>query len=249
MGKLVACLACRNSGSRLYGKPLQNLDIENSITILDYMIAALRKTNICDEIVLAISNDPHSIVFEQVAIKNGVKFIFGDEEDVLGRLIKACEYVDGTDIFRLTTESPFTYFEAIEAAWKSHQEKNADFTPLDDLPDGSGFEITSLEAYKTSWKKGATKHRSELCSLYIRENKDLFKFNLIKVPEELKRLDIRLTVDYPEDLVLCRFVYESLKHEAPLIPLREIIQLLDKNENYKLLVKKYVDEGLETMYL
>ena len=27
--KLVAALACRNQGTRLYGKPIQNLDIEN----------------------------------------------------------------------------------------------------------------------------------------------------------------------------------------------------------------------------
>ena len=36
--KLVAALACRNQGTRLYGKPLQNLDIDKGITILDYMI-------------------------------------------------------------------------------------------------------------------------------------------------------------------------------------------------------------------
>ena len=27
--KLVAALACRNQGTRLYGKPVQNLDIES----------------------------------------------------------------------------------------------------------------------------------------------------------------------------------------------------------------------------
>ena len=31
MRKLVAALACRINGSRLYGKPLQNLDIEKDI--------------------------------------------------------------------------------------------------------------------------------------------------------------------------------------------------------------------------
>ena len=35
--KLVAAIACRNQGSRLYGKPIQNLDIKNGsrmITLL-----------------------------------------------------------------------------------------------------------------------------------------------------------------------------------------------------------------------
>ena len=33
--KLAAVLACRNTGSRLYGKPLQNLDVKNNYTILE----------------------------------------------------------------------------------------------------------------------------------------------------------------------------------------------------------------------
>ena len=33
MRKLVAALACRNKGSRLYGKPLQNLDIDKVLEI------------------------------------------------------------------------------------------------------------------------------------------------------------------------------------------------------------------------
>ena len=36
--KLVAALACRNQGSRLYGKPLQNLDIEKGIRIIDNIV-------------------------------------------------------------------------------------------------------------------------------------------------------------------------------------------------------------------
>ena len=39
--KLVAAIACRNNGSRLYGKPLQNLDVSNQVTILDNIIGCL----------------------------------------------------------------------------------------------------------------------------------------------------------------------------------------------------------------
>ena len=41
--KLVAVLACRNTGSRLYGKPLQNLDVNKNYTILDNIIKCLKK--------------------------------------------------------------------------------------------------------------------------------------------------------------------------------------------------------------
>lgn len=41
MRKLVAALACRNQGSQLYGKPLQNLDIINGTCVLDQIISCL----------------------------------------------------------------------------------------------------------------------------------------------------------------------------------------------------------------
>jgi len=249
MRKLVACLACRNKGTRLFGKPLQNLDIEKSITILDYMIDAVKTYEPVSGIVLAISEGVENKIFEEVAKKHNIDWVYGDEEDVLGRVIKACNKLGGTDIFRLTTESPFTYFEAIDKAWEIHNIESNDMTALDNLPDGSGFEIINIDSYVKSWNEGQNKHRSEFCSLFIRENKSKFKIKYVEVPSYIRRLDIRLTVDYPEDLILCRELYKNLSIYHPRIPLIKIIDYLDKNIHLKKLVSKYVDDGLKTMYL
>ena len=40
---LAAVLACRNQSSRLYGKPLQHLDVDRRVSILDYLVAQLRQ--------------------------------------------------------------------------------------------------------------------------------------------------------------------------------------------------------------
>ena len=249
MRKLVACLACRNQGSRLYGKPMQNLDIEKKVTVLEYMIASIKTYQPVAAIVLGISEGVDNLVFVELAERNGIDYIIGSEEDVLSRLIQCCDKVNGTDIFRLTTESPFTYFEVIDAAWEEHVSSGRDLTALDQLPDGSGFEMIKLEAYKQSWEKGERKHRSELCSLYIREHKTDFTIGYVDIPAAIRRLDIRLTIDYPEDLVLCRAVYHQFKHKAPLIPLADIIAFIDANPALKELVKPFVEEGLQTMYL
>ena len=248
MRKLVACLACRNQGTRLYGKPLQNIDIVGKLTILEYMVNSIRKYDVVDEIVLGISEGIENVTFKDFAEKNSLRYIVGNEEDVLQRLIQSCERAGGTDIFRLTTESPFTYFEAISAAWGRHVTEGNDITALDNLPDGSGFEMIKLSAYKRSWEHGENKHRSELCSLYIRENKNDFKIGYVDIPENIRRTNIRLTVDYPEDLVLCRKVYNEFKHLAPLIPLDKIIDYLDANPELKIGVEPFIEEGLKTMY-
>ncbi|MBF0119197.1 MAG: acylneuraminate cytidylyltransferase [Desulfobacterales bacterium] len=249
MRKLIAALACRSGGSRLYGKPMQNLDIEKGISVLQYIINCVKRFPTINEIVLGISEGLDNLIYTSIAKKNNIFYIIGDENDVLCRLIQCADRCQATDIFRLTTESPFIYFEAIEEAWREHVNGNYDFSSLDNLPNGSGFEIIKLDAYKTSHYNGEERHRSELCSLYIRENKEKFKIKYIDIPKSIKRTDIRLTIDYPEDLILCRAVYKHFEQIAPLIPLANIIAYLDDNPKLKALVDPFIEEGLKTMYL
>ena len=51
---LAAIIACRNNGSRLYGKPFQNLSISKNWSILDQIIFNIKNLGMVDEIVLAI---------------------------------------------------------------------------------------------------------------------------------------------------------------------------------------------------
>ena len=59
---------------------------------------------------------------------------------------------------------------------------------------------------------------------------------------------MRLTVDYPEDLALCRIIYKKFIKDAPLFRLEKIVKFLDKNPNLKNMVKPYVKRGYSTMY-
>jgi spore coat polysaccharide biosynthesis protein SpsF len=175
--------------------------------------------------------------------------VIGDEKDVLSRLIKCGQHAGATDIFRVTSESPFVYHNLVKDAWNRHLDNGSDATFLDDIIDGCGFEILNLSALQTSHAKGEDKHRSELCTLYIRENKDVFKVDYITPPVVLKRKDLRLTVDYPEDLILCRAVYEAFKHQLPRVELTEVVEFLDRNPDLKRLTAPFCEAGYSTMYL
>lgn len=247
--RLVAAIACRNQGSRLYGKPMQNLDVNKGARIIDNIISCLRTLDCIDEIVLGISEGVENEIFKTVAEEKGLRYVIGDQIDVLSRLIKCGHLAEATDIFRITSESPFLYFEPVEELWKKHQLECADATFMDDVIDGCGFEIISLKALEKSHSDGDKKHRSELCSLYIRENH--FKFKIIKVtpPNELIRKDLRLTVDNPEDLVVCRIVYGVFKESAPRISVPDIVDFLDSNPKLIELIAPFSESGYSTMYL
>jgi spore coat polysaccharide biosynthesis protein SpsF len=247
--KLVATLACRNQGSRLYGKPAQNLDVASRTRIIDNIIRCLQSIEIIDEIVLAISFGSENEIFKQIASEHDLKFIVGDEDDVLSRLISAAECGQATDVFRVTSESPFLYFEAAKYCWETYNSNELDALFLEPIIDGCGFEIISLEALKRSHREGSLKHRSEMCSLYIRENADSFKIARIAPPSHLQRFDLRLTVDNPEDLVVCRHIYEAFKSHAPRIALDEIVKFLDRNPELIKLTSPFTESGYKTMFL
>lgn len=247
--RLVAALACRNQGSRLYGKPLQNLDVNEGVCILDNIIESLKAAACIDEVVLGISEGVENEIFKQYAAKHGVKYIVGDQKDVLARLIQCGIAGNATDIFRVTSESPFRYHELDEVLWRAHLDGDNDATFLEDIIDGCGFEIVRLAAFQKAHERGESRHRSELCTLFIRENPGEFKTERIQPPAELIRRDLRLTVDNPEDLAVCRNIYMHFKNLAPRIPVPEIVKYLDAHPALIQLIAPFTEQGYSTMYL
>lgn len=240
MRKLVATLACRAKGARLYGKPLQLLDLEQPVTVIEHIIAALRTAPEIAEIVLAVAHGPENEPFQAIAERAGVPSIRGDERDVLDRLILAGRFAGATDVFRVTTESPFTYLDPLPDVWSRHQARGNDVTAIDGVPEGAHFEIYRLDALEKSHARGNERHRSEMCSLYVREHRDEFRLEIVPVPLDVQRIDLRLTIDYPEDLIICRHIFSRLRHQAPRLALADIIRVLDENEALRQLVAPFV---------
>ena len=238
MRRLVAALACRNNGSRLFGKPMQNL--LGHTTILDQIIFALKKFAVIDEIVIGISEGSANQTFVDAAHQHGISYIFGDPKDVLMRLIQCGRAGKATDVFRTTTECPWSAYDMIEPLWRRHVEGGSDLTTTDRLPEGLGFEIFTQEALERSHERGAPEDRSELCSRYVRMHRDEFKIDVVLPPKDLQRMDLRVTVDYPEDLYLCREIARACTDTMPLVPARRIIDFIDSRPDLHKLVAPHV---------
>jgi spore coat polysaccharide biosynthesis protein SpsF len=219
---------------RLYAKPLQFIDIEKEVTILEYLVNFLKTCKAIDEIILAISEGVENKPFETLSRKMGVPFIIGPEHDVQKRLIMAAEQVRGDIVYRVTTECPFIYMDTFEQVLEKHLRNGAALTVIEGLPEGAYYEIINLKDLKRAHDEGEERHRSELCTLYMCENPD--RFFLQRLPVEspgLCRPDIRITVDYPEDLIVVRELYRALKKADRYIKIEEIIDYLDKHPRLK----------------
>lgn len=242
--KVVATLACRVQSKRLYAKPLQFIDIDKEISILEYLVSFLKTCKHIDEIILAISEGLENKPFEILAQKMGIQYVIGPEQDVQQRLIMAADQAQGDIVYRVTTECPFIYMDTFEDALKLHLKNKAAITVIEGLPEGTYYEIISLEALKRAHDEGEERHRSELCTLYMFENPDKFFMQRLRtVSTKLQRPDIRLTVDYPEDLIVVREVYKALKKEGCYIKIEDIVDYLDAHPSLNK-VNNWIDAGI-----
>ena len=236
--KFDAILPCRVTGTRLYGKPLQLLDIENRITILEYLVKYIEKSKYLNNIILAIAESNGNEGFIDLAEKNGWKYIYGNEIDMLGRMVKAAEQFGTKHIFQGSTESPYLFYNNIDDIFEEHVKDNYDLSKISELPEGSSWAFYKTDALKTSHKKGSSRHRSELVGSYIFDNQNEFKILDIQPEGKFRRSEVRITVDYPEDLVFCRQVYQALEGDKKLIEISDIIKFWDNNS----VVRKPMEE-------
>ncbi|MDA1001176.1 MAG: acylneuraminate cytidylyltransferase, partial [bacterium] len=114
MRRLVAVLACRMESSRLYAKPLQRLC--EGVSILDQILATLSRFPCIHQVVLGISRKPGNGAFKELAQRRAAGWVWGDPDDVLGRVISCGEHAEATDIFHVTSENPFLCHEMVEEA-------------------------------------------------------------------------------------------------------------------------------------
>tara|TARA_B100000780_G_scaffold226716_1_gene165937 strand:+ start:2614 stop:3363 length:750 start_codon:yes stop_codon:yes gene_type:complete len=230
--KIDAILACRTQGSRLYGKPLQNMETGGP-TVLESLLGYISEIKSVRSTILAISDENENDGFVNIANKHNLNYAKGDQEDVLGRIIKAADEFGTEIVFRSTSENPFMLSEYGDELIDEFISGDYDWGALMDTPDGTGIELIKLDALKRSHIKGSRKHRSELVSSYIFDNQSDFKILKKKLPKKFRRSEIRLTVDYPEDLIFCQQVWRALKTKNKLIKVENIIDFWDNNPQFR----------------
>lgn len=236
--KLVAVMACRADSTRLYAKPLQNLVAGK--TVLDQKLDTLLSLgNVVADSIIAISEGTENLCYIDVAKRRKIRYLFGSKSDILSRIVNGGLYAGATDVLRLTSENPFIWWEKLPEAWDVHLQEDNDLTVTDGCPLGSYFEIIRLDALLTAYER-ANAYQREACTQYFRDYPDQFKIRVLTPSKDRFRLDVRLTIDNPEDLVVCRQIYEHFQDQTPLIPLSEIVRLWDERPLFKQLLDPYI---------
>jgi spore coat polysaccharide biosynthesis protein SpsF len=220
-------VSARMASSRCPGKAIAPLAGRPLLSVLLARMAAVR--NLAG-VVLATSSRPENDPLVELARGAGVPVFRGDEDDVLRRTLDCAYQVGARQVVRVTGDNPLTDIETVERLVALHLQEDADYTyvPGDALLMGILPEVISTSALERSWEHGASRHRSELVTLYIKEHPDEFRIALGALPEGLYRPEYRLTVDEAEDVELMQALFERLAAPGKIVSTREAIALLER---------------------
>lgn len=219
-------VSARMRSERCPGKALAELAGK---PLLEHLLERLCARFPKEQVVLATSESEDNRVLIALAERMGVGAFAGDEEDVLGRHLEVARAFGANHLVRVTGDNPLTDLALIEQLTAAHLAEGADYTyvPGDALLMGILSEVISRAALERSHREGEDRHRSELVTLYIKENPGRFRILRAKLDPALYRPHYRLTVDEPRDLELMDTLFRRLYQRGRTLETREAIELLD----------------------
>ena len=226
--KIVASIEARMGSSRLPGKVLMEIHGKPALT---HLVDRLNLCSKIDQIVVATSTNHSDDAIESWAEEVDIVCYRGSEEDVLGRVVEAHEFVGSDIIVEITGDSILTDPGIVDLGVETYLNNDCDVVTncgnVLTFPMGVYVQVFSLESLKKVSLSEFDKTVREHVSLYFYENPH--KYNIIDLiaPKEWTKPNYRFQLDYPEDLQFLRSIYSRLfpKH-GEIFGIKDIMELL-----------------------
>lgn len=218
--------------SRLPGKVLMDICGKPSLSRLVDRLKACTKI---DDIVIATSTQEQDKAIADWAADNGVSFYRGSEDDVLDRVVQAHTSMQSDIIVEITGDCPLLDPEVIDLGVETYLNNDVDVVNnvwQTSYPQGVEVQVFAYDALAHVANTITDPAVREHVSLYFYENPETYKIFHMMAPGHLVRPDLRLQLDYPEDLELIRELYTRLlkDFEATAFRTRDVLKILDQEK-------------------
>lgn len=212
--RTIAILQARMSSSRFPGKVIADLD---NLPMVAFMTARVAQCDAIDGVILATSDLDSDTPLVDAARTHGIEVFRGALDDVLGRFVQAQACVKADVIIRITGDCPLVDPDVLGDLIALRAREEADYASNIEprsYPQGLDCEIFTAETLTRAQANARDAYDREHVTPWMRSKAaHLKRANLQRVPD---LSDMRLTVDYPEDLEVVRRVVAGTHRNARL---------------------------------
>lgn len=215
----------RLGSSRLPKKPL--IEIKGK-SLIEHLIDRAKAAKLPNLVVLCTTTQPEDKIFVQIAKKNGAECFRGSEHDILKRFLDAAVKFNVDFIVNVDGDDVFCDPELMDKTAQTFLNTGASFIKWNNLPLGATPIGVKVDALRKVVEIKDTLNTETGWGAYFTETR-LFKVKYLE-PEnkELQHPEIRITLDYPEDLKLVKEIYDRLYVPGKVFGLKDIFGLIKK---------------------
>lgn len=243
MIKVIIIVQARRGSTRLPDKVL--LPVLGR-PILELMLERLMQSRYADHILVATTINKEDDAILELCRRVGVAVFRGHPTDLLDRHYQAALLVSADAVVKIPSDCPLIDPIVVDRVIDQFVNHPGQFDYVSNLhpatyPDGNDVEVMSFAALERAWRESSLALEREHTTPYIWENLDQFKMNNVTWDRQLDfSMSHRWTLDYFEDYLFIRSVFEALYPENPVFSLDQILELLSQRPELLEINRKYV---------
>jgi spore coat polysaccharide biosynthesis protein SpsF len=195
--------------SRLPGKTM--MPVHDGIPLLECVVRRFRACRKVDEVVVATTVEKEDDPIAEWCARNNVSVFRGSEEDVLNRVAGAVREYDADIVVQMGADSAYLDFRLIDLLVDHYRNGRFDYVCNDlklTYPLGIYSHIVRAEKLIELDRRPdlSSKDRCDVVR-YIWEHPEQYRISSIEAPATYCYPELRLTIDYPEDMEQARQIY------------------------------------------
>jgi spore coat polysaccharide biosynthesis protein SpsF len=241
--KIVTIIQARMGSTRLPNKIMMPLAGEPLLLRIYQRVASAKFTG---TIVIAATEEKIDDAIIKLCEENSINYFRGNSNDLLDRHYKCALKYKPEAVVKIPSDCPLIDYNVIDKVLKYYIDNRNHFDFVSNLhpqsyPDGNDVEVMSFNALKDAWQNAKLSFEREHTTPYFWENPDKFRIgNVMWESGQDYSMKYRFTIDYNEDYLFIKAVYDELYHKNPLFTLDDILKLLKRKPEIKKLNEKYI---------
>lgn len=212
MTRIIGTIEARMGSSRLPGKTMNLL--HNGMSLLECVVRRFQKCNMVADVVVATTITRGDDIITEWCEKNHVPIFRGSEENVLDRVVGAAQQYGADAIVQMGADSAYLDYLLIDQLVAHYLNGNFDFVCNSiklTYPLGIYGHVVRVEKLVALNQRNdlSEKDKSDVVR-YIWEHPETYAISNVEAPVDFHYPELRLTIDYPEDLEQAKNVYTHL---------------------------------------
>lgn len=223
--KVIGTIEARMGSTRLPGKTL--MEVHNGMSLLECVVRRFKQCATLDDVIVATTVEPADDPIVAWCNANRVSVFRGSEHNVLERVAGAAKSFGADVIVQMGADSAYLDYVLIDQLVTYYQSGQFDYVCNDlrlTYPLGIyGHVVRVQKLIELSRKCGLNENDKSDVVRYIWEHPEEYAIANIEAPGELYYPQLRLTIDYPEDMDQAGAVYDYFG--SPFFTTEQVLEL------------------------